>query len=230
MAPRTAAPAPAAWPAAEPSRTPTEWAPPPPPAEAPATATSARDVAPVFEVTDVATAEAVVERLMAMPADWVHACDTEVADLDISKSPIGQGRVTCVSIYSGPEADYGRGKGYALWVDTTDEAVLMALKPFLEAEDRLKVWHNYGFDRHVIWNHGVDVRGLGGDTMHLARLWDAARKTGCALLSPLASRLTTLPSSLFIFIRLTHACMHARDAQTPSRRSPTSSSSGARSQ
>ena len=83
----------------------------------------------------------------------------------------------------------------------------MALKPFLEAEDRLKVWHNYGFDRHVIWNHGVDVRGLGGDTMHLARLWTRRERLAVrsSRLSPLHS-----PLSLFIFIRLTHACMHAR--------------------
>ena len=153
----------------------------PPSAPAVSPATLARDVAPVFEVSDVATAEAVNAALMAMPHEWVHACDTEVADLDISKSPIGQGRVTCISIYSGPEADYGRGPGYALWVDTTDEAVMRAFAPFLESEKHLKAWHNYGFDRHVLWNHGIDVRGLGGDTMHLARLWDAARKNGYSL-------------------------------------------------
>jgi DNA polymerase-1 len=68
------------------------------------------------------------------------------------------------------------------------------------------VWHNYGFDRHMMGNHGIDVRGFGGgtnfetcenafydiehnplfffflffrvDTMHMARLWDAARLFG----------------------------------------------------
>ena len=75
------------------------------------------DIAPVFEVEDVATAEAVVARLMEMPPHMIHACDTEVADIDITKSPIGQGRVTCLSIYSGPEVDLGRGPNTALWVD-----------------------------------------------------------------------------------------------------------------
>ena len=39
---------------------------------------------------------------MEMPPHMIHACDTEVADIDITKSPIGQGRVTCISLYSGP--------------------------------------------------------------------------------------------------------------------------------
>ena len=116
-----------------------------------------------------------------MPAHTIHACDTEVAGLDLSKSPIGQGTVTCISVYSGPEADYGRGAGMALWVETLDPAVLEAFRPLLESERCLKVWHNYGFDRHVLWNHGLDVRGFGGDTMHMARLWDASRQAGYSL-------------------------------------------------
>ena len=147
---------------------------------APAAALPGDDV-DVFIVEDVETARAVVERLLAMPADTIHACDTEVAHLDLSKGPIGQGTVTCVSVYSGPHADYGRGPGQALWVDTTDPAVLSALRPFLECEAALKCWHNYGFDRHVLWNHGLDVRGFGGDTMHMARLWDASRLSGYSL-------------------------------------------------
>ena len=43
------------------------------------------------------------------------------------------------------------------------------LKPWLEDESVLKVWHNYGFDRHVLHNHNVNVMGFGGDTMHMAR-------------------------------------------------------------
>lgn len=139
------------------------------------------DMAPIFEVHDVATAHQVVDRLLALPETTFHACDTEVADLDIDKSPVGQGRVICLSIYSGPDVDYGRGPGQALWVDTSDLSVLEAFRPFLECERILKVWHNYGFDRHVLWNHGIDVRGFGGDTMHMARLWDASRLSGYSL-------------------------------------------------
>ena len=38
------------------------------------------------------------------------------------------------------------------------------------------MWHNYSFDRAVLWNHEIDVRGFGGDTMHMARLWDSNRQ------------------------------------------------------
>jgi DNA polymerase-1 len=46
---------------------------------------------------------------------------------------------------------------------------------FLESRAVKKVWHNYSFDRHVLYNHGINVQGLGGDTMHMARLWNTAR-------------------------------------------------------
>ena len=38
-----------------------------------------------------------------------------------------------------------------------------------------QVWHNYSFDRAVIYNHDINTMGLGGDTMHMARLWNTAR-------------------------------------------------------
>lgn len=37
------------------------------------------------------------------------------------------------------------------------------------------MWHNYGFDRHVLFNEGIDAQGFAGDTMHMARLWDTSR-------------------------------------------------------
>lgn len=48
-------------------------------------------------------------------------------------------------------------------------------KPYMEDPSYLKCWHNYGFDRHIFFNHGIDVRGFGGDTMHMARLADPSR-------------------------------------------------------
>ena len=39
-----------------------------------------------------------------------------------------------------------------------------------------KAWHNYGFDRHVLYNEGIDCQGFYGDTMHMARLWDSSRE------------------------------------------------------
>ena len=40
------------------------------------------------------------------------------------------------------------------------------------------MWHNVSFDRHVLNNHGVECGGLGGDTMHMARMYDASRLQG----------------------------------------------------
>lgn len=42
----------------------------------------------------------------------------------------------------------------------------MIFKEYFEDEKYKKIWHNYGFDRHIFYNHGIDVKGFGGDTMH----------------------------------------------------------------
>lgn len=125
-------------------------------------------------------AQKVVQRLMEADPSIFHACDTEVMDIDLkSVGPVGNGYVTCVSIYSGPDFDYGLGDGpgTCLWIDNLDDAcgVLQEFKEWFESERFLKVWHNYGFDRHVMWNEGIDCRGFGGDTMHMARLQDTSR-------------------------------------------------------
>ena len=49
---------------------------------------------------------------------------------------------------------------------------------FLATAQRIthfQVWHNYSFDRAILTNHGIVCDGFGGDTMHMARLWDAGR-------------------------------------------------------
>jgi len=55
------------------------------------------------------------------------------------------------------------------------EQVLALFAPFFEDASVPKIWHNYSFDRHVLGNHGIDAKGFGGDTMHMARLLDSAR-------------------------------------------------------
>jgi hypothetical protein len=110
----------------------------------------------------------------------IHACDTEVMDIDLKEvGPVGHGYVTCLSVYSGEDFDYGLGDGPGtmLWVDNLDDAkgILYEFQEWLEDPSVKKVWHNYGFDRHVIFNEGIDVKGFGGDTMHMARLSDTSR-------------------------------------------------------
>eukprot|EP00548_Thalassiothrix_antarctica_P001314 CAMPEP_0194144630 /NCGR_PEP_ID=MMETSP0152-20130528/13659_1 /TAXON_ID=1049557 /ORGANISM="Thalassiothrix antarctica, Strain L6-D1" /LENGTH=1070 /DNA_ID=CAMNT_0038844571 /DNA_START=92 /DNA_END=3301 /DNA_ORIENTATION=+ len=135
------------------------------------------------QVTIVRTkeeAQIVLEKLKNASKDLFHACDTEVMDIDLKRvGPVGNGYVTCASIYSGPDFDYGLGDGpgTVLWIDNLDDSVgiLQEFKEWFEDPNHLKVWHNYGFDRHVLWNEGINCLGFGGDTMHMARLQDTSR-------------------------------------------------------
>ena len=126
-------------------------------------------------------ARIVMERLMSPESEKLfHSCDTEVMEIALKEvGPVGNGYVTCASVYSGPDFDYGLGDGpgTALWIDNLDDSfgVLQEFKEFFEDERFRTVWHNYGFDRHVMWNEGIDVKGFGGDTMHMARLQDTSR-------------------------------------------------------
>lgn len=135
----------------------------------------------------------------------IFACDTEVKDIDVlNESPKGHGSVICFSVYCGDDVNFGNGPEDPplthLWVDTMGERaslvlvgsllialyagdevefsqqMLNAFKEFFENPKFKKVWHNYGFDRHVLTNMKVHCRGFWGDTMHMARLWDASRR------------------------------------------------------
>ncbi|CAN0495692.1 unnamed protein product, partial [Ectocarpus sp. 12 AP-2014] len=137
-------------------------------------------------------ARKVVQILMDNP-DAFYGCDTEVSDINLKDhGPVGHGRVTCISIYGGPELDFGEGPGKILWVDNLGAAAgtLEEFLPFFASEKHKKacmrmcfegVWHNYGFDRHVMFNspdnreeQRIDCVGFAGDTMHMARLWDTS--------------------------------------------------------
>lgn len=132
----------------------------------------------VHMVTNIKEAQRVVARLKSYGDSVTWACDTEVADIDLKNvGPVGNGRVVCFSVYGGPDVDFGSGPDKALWVENLgkSEGVLEEFRSFFEDEGLKKAWHNYGFDRHVIYNHGIDCRGFIGDTMHMARLWDTSR-------------------------------------------------------
>ena len=65
----------------------------------------------------------------------------QVSDIDVIKeTPVGHGKVTCFSVYCGPQMDFGGGKA-RLWVDVLKggREVLHAFKPYLESETILKV-------------------------------------------------------------------------------------------
>ena len=70
------------------------------------------------------------------------------------------------------------------------EGVLDEFSAWFKDPSTKKVWHNYGFDRHVLFNEGIDCLGFAGDTMHMARLWDSSRDKAV----PSAGRFTHPPT------------------------------------
>ncbi|KAI3711513.1 hypothetical protein L1987_70051 [Smallanthus sonchifolius] len=133
----------------------------------------------VLVVDDIIKAKEVVKKLTTQYRHVIHACDTEVAAIDVKQeTPVNHGEVICFSIYSGHEADFGNGKS-CIWVDVLDgggQNILDIFSPFFEDRDIKKVWHNYSFDNHVIENYGLKLSGFHADTMHMARLWDSSRR------------------------------------------------------
>uniref|UniRef100_A0A5B7BSS7 DNA-directed DNA polymerase n=1 Tax=Davidia involucrata TaxID=16924 RepID=A0A5B7BSS7_DAVIN len=133
----------------------------------------------VLVVDNIFVAKKIVGMLTNQYKHLVHACDTEVAKIDVKQeTPIDHGEIICFSIYSGPAANYGNGKS-CIWVDVLDGGgrnLLAEFAPFFEDPSIKKVWHNYSFDNHVIENYGLKVSGFHADTMHMARLWDSSRR------------------------------------------------------
>jgi len=136
----------------------------------------------VLVVDNIESARSIVKLLTTKYKSFIHACHTQVADIDAKKmTPVGHGEVICFSIYSANSdvqaADFGNGKT-CIWVDVLDggRGVLMEFASFFEDPSIKKVWHYYSSDCHVIENYGIKVAGFHADTMHLARLWDSSRK------------------------------------------------------
>ncbi len=128
----------------------TESAPPTPP-----------EAAAEYEtVLDMARFE---QWLAELSACELFAFDTETTSLDYM-----QARLVGVSFCHTPGRaayvplahTYG-GAPAQLALDT----VLAKLRPLLEADTPRKVGHNLKYDRNVLLNHGVDLRGIAFDTM-----------------------------------------------------------------
>ncbi len=93
-----------------------------------------------------------------------------VIDIDIKNfSPIGSGKIISAQCFAGPDVDFGNGP--RLFIDNFGDAhdLILLFKNYFEDESIKKGWFNYGFDRHVFWQHGIDCVGFGGDAMHMAR-------------------------------------------------------------
>lgn len=109
--------------------------------------------------------------------DKVHAWDTETIDLEIkTQSPVGNGKIISAQVFCGPEAGFENGP--RVFIDNFGECMelIQEFKDYFEDDSMKKVWFNYGFDRHVVNNHGIDLKGFHGDVMHMARLLDGSRE------------------------------------------------------
>ena len=119
-----------------------------------------------------------VEVLKRYP-ERVAAWDTETIGIDPKiESPVGKGQVICASVFVGPDVDFGNGPRLVIDNFADAEGTLMTFKAYLEDENFLKCWHNYSYDRHILFNHGINCKGFGGDTMHMARLFDPSLMPG----------------------------------------------------
>lgn len=109
-------------------------------------------------IRDEKEARRVIEILKTLK-DRVHAWDTETIDLEVrEESPVGKGKIMCFTGFCGPDVDFGTGP--RLFVDnmSSKDDLVQVFKEYFEDENYLKGWFNYGFDRHIFYNHGVDVK------------------------------------------------------------------------
>jgi len=115
------------------------------------------------EYTCVLRREQLEQWLERLRAADLFAFDTETTSLDYM-----QARVVGVSFAVSPEAAayVPFGHDYAGAPDQLPAAeVLAALKPLLEDPARPKLGHHIKYDRNVLLNHGIDLRGIGHDSM-----------------------------------------------------------------
>jgi DNA polymerase-1 len=107
----------------------------------------------------------------------MHAWDTETIDLEIKEqTPVGNGKILSAQLFCGPHVPFENGP--KVFIDNFGECkdLILLFKDYFEDEKYKKLWFNYGFDRHIFYNHGIDVKGFGGDVMHMARLLDSSRE------------------------------------------------------
>lgn len=111
--------------------------------------------------------------------DRVHAWDTETVDLEVKEeSPVLNGKVICLQAFLGMDVPFWNGP--RLFVDNfcDAEGIIQEFSEYFADPSVKKIWFNYGFDRHVIENHGLKLDGFHADVMQMARLVDPSRLPG----------------------------------------------------
>ena len=119
-------------------------------------------------VVDMATLNTWIARLRAAP---LAALDTETDSLDPMRA-----RIVGISfaVQPGEAAYVPLAHDYAGAPEQLPlDAVLAALRPWLEDAVALKVGQNIKYDTHVLANHGITVRGWQHDTMLESYVFEA---------------------------------------------------------
>ncbi|HPQ95181.1 MAG: DNA polymerase I [Thiothrix sp.] len=115
------------------------------------------------DYTTILTPDQLAQWLEKLRQAQLFAFDTETTSLDYMDA-----RLVGVSFATAPgEAAYLPLAHHYLGVpeQLDREQVLAQLKPLLEDENRLKVGQNLKYDRSVLLNHGITLRGIAHDTM-----------------------------------------------------------------
>lgn len=97
--------------------------------------------------------------------------DTETWKCEVGEEhPAGRARATCVTLAT---EDFPN-----IYVDNwrEEEGNILRLKPWFEDAGKPKVFHNAKFDMHVLLNHGIELRGLAGDTLVMDYMIDTSRE------------------------------------------------------
>jgi DNA polymerase-1 len=104
--------------------------------------------------------------------DGVSSVDTETRGWNVEDrcSPKGKAFATCVTISTDDHPN--------IYLDNygSNEGLIHILTPWLEDGSKRKVLHNAKFDMHVFANHGIELRGLHGDTMVMDFLLDTSAR------------------------------------------------------
>lgn len=130
-------------------------------------------------VTDTAALNELIDRLQAASEIGL---DTETTSLDFMDA-----RLIGISMAFAP------GDAVYIPLAHTPAAVpeqlplaevLSCLKPFLESENLKKIGQNLKYDQHILANHGITLRGIGGDAMLASYIVESHLEHGLDALAP----------------------------------------------